>query len=265
MKYSVFLILIIISFSCNDLRKKKSFTQPKIDYYLIDSLELLFNEAYEKLDTSSLRILLNHLSEISKPKDIEQIILEIEKDIYSIFTRIYKPDSLAYLTNNRWNDGFYSSSNYFLVQNSIRFCADNKAQEIIVIDNAQKLWDFRPELKFKNAKLIYLKPELDSAINRFLNHQYIPLGDNNLMIPAEPKLETKKRKDFLSKELKILYGHWGSYWHLETHPEIEIISFNSKRDSAFVSYRIRYSFWSASFVKQNDKWILSGIKANGVE
>jgi hypothetical protein len=86
------------------------------------------------------------------------------------------------------------------------------------------------------------------------------------MGPAEPKGETGKRYQFIRNYIPILYGHWGGYWHLSTHPEIEYVFINNQLNHALVHYRIGYNFGYAELKKVNDDdWVMLWANMNGIE
>ena len=60
--------------------------------------------------------------------------------------------------------------------------------------------------------------------------------------------------EFINQRFFILYGHWGGYWHLETHPEIQRITFNRDFTIAKIDYRLGYQGGEAIYLYINGGW-----------
>ncbi|WP_066633807.1 hypothetical protein [Labilibacter marinus] len=265
LQYVIFIIFIVL-FSCKQKEILPPNEKPEIDYKLIDSIENELLKAYSDTNFKALEDLFLGFCEKQKPIDTSLIKSQIEKDIYNIFHLVYKPNKLDFLSDSIFNPKHYKNTDYYIIQSKVKYFLEDGVKREIWYDSMPAIWNFKPKLKFKNnKKYFYLTPEIDSAINRFLDFQDYPVGEGNLMNPALPRQETEKRFNFIYKLAKIKYGHWGGYWHLETHPEISVIQFTQKRNYAYVSYRIQYTFWIAEVYKKNGEWIIMKIKQNGAE
>ena len=115
--------------------------------------------------------------------------------------------------------------------------------------------DFRPKIEFKNVRILYLTPKYSKIINEFLGNKYYPLGTGGIMNPARAKGTSEKKLDFLNSKMKIIYGHWGGYYHIETHPDVFSIDFNKDLTLAKVNYRLGYQGGEATYKRHNGKWI----------
>ena len=84
--------------------------------------------------------------------------------------------------------------------------------------------------------------------------------------PEEPisGVEGDRWYDTANSQLKIFPGQWFG-WHFLTHPEVEIIYFNSTLDSATVHFRIVFEGGEARFAKNNDKWEMHESKLTWIE
>ena len=78
--------------------------------------------------------------------------------------------------------------------------------------------------------------------------------------------KAKKRYAFISKFIKIYYGHWGGYWSMATYPEIFEIVFNKNMEIAIVSFRSSYNCGGyARYKKKEGRWILLDARSIWVE
>ncbi|MBN2891019.1 MAG: hypothetical protein JXL97_04055 [Bacteroidales bacterium] len=265
---SFFLLIIIFAFffSCNEKEKLPTNDRTEIDYSLIDSIENELLKAYSDSNFEALNNLFTGFCKQQKPNDTSLMESQLEKDIYKIFQLVFNPNKLEFLSDSLFKSTHYKNVDFYIIQSKIKYYLEDGIKKEIWYDSMPAIWNFKPILELKNnRKYFYLTPEIDSAMNRFLDFQDYPIGEKNLMDPALPRMETRKRFEFINKFVKIKYGHWGGYWHLETHPEIEVIQFTQKRNYAYVSYRIQYTFWVAEVYKKNGKWIIMKIKPNGAE
>ena len=85
------------------------------------------------------------------------------------------------------------------------------------------------------------------------------------MNPASPTGESKERLDFLQTCLAIIPGHWGGYYHIETHPYVSFIAFNENADKARLSFRAGYMFGEADFEKNRNNWVMTHSAITGIE
>jgi hypothetical protein len=75
------------------------------------------------------------------------------------------------------------------------------------------------------------------------------------MNPARSQGKSEKKQKFLNNYIIVLYGHWGGYWHLETHPEIFNIILNKYGNQAIVNYRLGYQGGNAIYKRIDNDWI----------
>lgn len=225
------------------------------------NVDMLENAYQEKSETMYNQFLQKWEND-SKPIIVSDSLNELQKDIYQIFIDFYNPFKLERIGTGEWGKKLYYGIEYIVVQNSIytqTYKTDSLNFGIFdvkdsLIESTDSIMNFRPEIKLKQAKTLYLLPEYNVAINRFLGNEHNPLGTGGIMNPATPKDSSAERLDFLNKKLKIIYGHWGGYWHIETHPQVFSIVFNKDRTLAKVNYRLVYQGGEAIYKKVSGRW-----------
>jgi len=116
--------------------------------------------------------------------------------------------------------------------------------------------NFRPQIDYNEKISIYLTPHYENILNNFLGDSHYPLGTGNIMNPARSEGESMQRQKFLENYIRILYGHWGGYWHLNTFPEVYKIVFNRDMKSALIDFRMNYQGGEACLIKENGEWKL---------
>lgn len=118
--------------------------------------------------------------------------------------------------------------------------------------------DFRPALELNDVKTLYLTTEYRKVLLDFLGDKHRPLGFGGIMNPARSRGNSEKKQEFLNRLLIIIYGHWGGYWHLETHPQVFDITFNKSKDLAVVHYRLGYEGGDAYYRLKGTQWVFVG-------
>ncbi len=98
-----------------------------------------------------------------------------------------------------------------------------------------------PEVEFHNAKALYLSDGYRKALEDFLG-------------PDPSAEESRKRMEFLNRQVKILRGHRGG-WHLETHPEVRRMVFSDNGTRVAVDFRFGYGGMEVTFEKSGGRWI----------
>ncbi len=103
--------------------------------------------------------------------------------------------------------------------------------------------DFRPELKIEGKKVLYLNDKRLDAMLQFLTgkHEYLVKdywSEPNGAVPGYKKREgRRKRLRYLNESLGILPGHWGTGWHFETHPHVNVVVLHAELKTAILHYR----------------------------
>jgi hypothetical protein len=110
-----------------------------------------------------------------------------------------------------------------------------------------------------------LTPEYNNALNQFLGAKYKEMGVGNIMNPALPEGESEKRYEFVKNYIHILHGHWGNYWHLETHPKVSTIVINNEITKAKINFRYGYQGGETVLEKENGIWKIISSKATWTE
>ena len=77
--------------------------------------------------------------------------------------------------------------------------------------------------------------------------------------------EKQLRYKFLNNYLQFFHGHWGNYWHLETHPQVYRMAFNKTKDSVQVMFRIGYEGGEVFLGKHRGKWKIKDWRMTWIE
>lgn len=244
-------IVLLIVFACEKSRTVDTLPFPEQHAQAItDHLE----EAYTENSEAKLKDILEHWHQVNPGIRASEITNEKEKNIYEVFKAFYTPFNIGRLGQHEWGSDIYQGVQYIIIQNKIYYDfnyhpgANNVSDSII---------DFRPDLTFNNGvKNLYLTLNYEIALNAFLGSDHYPLGTYGIMSPAVPDEESYKRQQFLNKYLMIFHGHWGGYWHLETHPEVSVMHFDTGMQKVKFSFRVVYMFGEAYLEKKDGRWEL---------
>lgn len=265
------LILVILTgLICSCTGQDKVEFEPHVPKYSTIELTSRLDSLYQNQDSLGLISFFNDWTKDIKPNEKQYINQDIRiKTIYDVYKTFYIPSSPFNLGD--W-EAFHipeHSLEYFVIQNKIFFSIlpDNdfesfnwKTHKIDSINN------FKPNLdNLGQERILYLTPEYSNALNEFLGAKYKDLGTGNIMNPALPEGESEKRYEFIKDYIHILHGHWGNYWHLETHPDVGVIVINKELTKTEINFRYGYQGGETVLEKKNGEWIIKSSKATWIE
>ena len=186
----------------------------------------------------------------------------LQKEVCEIYKDFYNPFNLQRIGVGNWDNKLYSKIDYVVVQNSIsiyvyktdslNFSFFDDIDSLVLIKDS--IVNFRPKLQFKQAKILYLLPQYEIIINKFLGNKNYPLKTSEIINSSNIEEERAKRLNFLNKKLNIIHERFKNDWHIKTHPEVFSIDFNNDRTIAKVNYRLVYQGGKVIYIKQNGKW-----------
>ncbi|MDT3740452.1 MAG: hypothetical protein RO257_13230 [Candidatus Kapabacteria bacterium] len=236
--------------------------------------------AYKKNSLSMLENFFKESSRVITPVKNEELLKkpEFEQEVYKIFKLFYNPLKLNNYSAPYWghkeygdkNSELYSDVKYILVQNKIIVTLNERVTKAprkyygyipgdtnIYISELSKyvIEDFSPELHFDDKNIIYCSNEFLETINEFLG---VSFNRGNIYELPKPKRETQERLNFLNKLVKIIPGHWGGYYIIESFPRVSKIDFNENFDKAEVYFQNGYSYFCATFKKNEGNWEIIG-------
>ena len=256
--------------------------------------------AFKKSDKDSLRSILTDWNR--KVKSNQGSVEDVyEQAVYSIFNEFYSPFHLDRIGSSEWGDSIYFNK-MAIVQNEIsyaiaefpdpdtimlalkketislaayekkfgtgrreyRFFRDLKYPKVEEEDQ-KEITDFRPQTKLPPERKLYLTSPYERELTEFLSDQHTPLGAGGIMNPARATRKTFRRQAFLNNYLALIYGHWGGYWHLETHPEVSLVILNPSMTKAVIYFRLIYEGGEAYLEKQKGQWTLIESKLIWIE
>lgn len=209
----------------------------------------------------------------------------LEESLYNIYRVIFKPYYLEPLYKEGLRLGGYeldlidviNRTPYVVTQYKLDFIfrdldaiKDQDLFDYFVMNRFKRkeihtLTDFYPKVDLNEGKVLHLTKQYEDDLNQFLGTNEHPFGKGSIMAPANPKGETLERYDFIRNYIPILYGHWGGYWHLATHPEIGYIIMDTDLKHAIVQYRLGYEFGFAEVKKAAGVWVRIRAILNGIE
>ncbi len=261
LKKLILIISLLLYISCekdNDITSKYGNIPP-------ESWEILneLNESYDQQSKEKLYQILETWHNENMATKAENIDNDTVKNVYKLYIEFYTPFDIGRLGGSEWGNELYADVSFDIIQNRIYYDFAYESLSVVIPDT---IIDFRPELNFKNGvKTLYLTENYEYALNDFLGNEYDPLGTGGIMNPASAGGSSYEKQQFLNNYLKIIYGHWGGYWHLETHPEVYRISFDENMNNATVYFRIVYEGGEANLTKQDNEWTLLSSRLTWVE
>jgi hypothetical protein len=251
MKKISFALVVLVAFTTCE---KVEYSQPPMK--LTDVLE----GAYWSNSLTEYHAFLGSWATIPA-KELKELETETEKNVYRVFQTVYSPFDISRLGNHEWGE-MYGDLNYVVVQNRVRIDhAYGQFDSEYVTDT---IIDFRPEIEIPDKTILYLTENYGEAIYDFLGVEVNPYRPEDTTINALTSEETIDRLEFLNQHLAILIGHWGWYFHIETHPEVTYISFNKEEDKAMAYFRVGYMF-GTTYLSKNLEWQLDSSAITAIE
>lgn len=233
--------------------------------------------AYENKSIDDLRTFFrlwqNEISQIS-PDEFANCN-DTVKQVYNVFEAFFKPFNIEVLGGSEWGADLNKGAEFLIISNAISFGfltsnAVNTERDNDPFENTKtaneseksKVENFRPRVR--NA--VYLDSAHARELTSFLGNDHHKFGKGGIMNPARARNGTALRLNFLNQVVKIHYGHWGGYWHLETQPEVFSVLFDQEMKYAKVEYRIVYEGGYAILGRDpTGKWSILRAKKTWIE
>ena len=212
---------------------------------LYNKLELFYKCGY----SDSMKQLFTEWKDFIEPNSLDSIQRnDTIKEIFSIYEAFYM--------------GFHQKSNYHykrvVIQNEIDYVIvpDKVLEEISgwEIRNKSSIKDFRPPLH--RDQVLYLTDNYAQAIGLFLEDNRMMRHKKDTLKYTLSEEETHKRADFLREYISIRHGHWGGYWHIETHPYVNFILLNETLTRARLEFREGDGGADYVMEKEKDQWVM---------
>ncbi len=262
-------------FDYQDLARKKS---ENIHNYYVSLSSLAYLEyAYKNKSKTMLDTFFNARLKLTIPCEDKDLKLkpEIEQEVYKIFKIFYKPQNLKSYSAPYWGHGeyedeyqeIYSNVKYILVQNSISvkiidstFEKPRKYNSWRIINDKTSYYreisnitfnDFSPKLMMQDKQIVFCDKYFLETINKFLGIEY---SEGTIYHLPRPLRETQSRLNFLNQLVKIIPGHWGGYYHIESFPLVLNIELKSNLKEASVFFKNVYAWYRAHLMKDGEDW-----------
>lgn len=248
-------------------------------------------EAYNLNSKSKLNKFFRNWHDAYKPVDYLDLS-DTAKAIYDIYTKFYIPNKLSKIGYSEWGHKTYWGTKYVIIQNkidyefietlnfdtiklnsflnfypsgltykmvvdsslNIKYLLTESLMEKLHHFGKNSIIDFRPDIKLIGKKTLYLIGDYYKTVNQFLKNEFDSLGTGGIMNPAQSKGVSKNRQGFLKRHIKVIPGHWGGYWHIETLPEVNYILLDTDLKRAKVYFRLVNEGGEADFEKTDSGW-----------
>ncbi len=232
---------------------------------LKDKLEI----AFKQISTDTLGHIFLEWNEKIKPNTTEFIEQnDTIKAVFDVYKEFYKPLDLLKLGDWEWGNNLNSNCKYVAVQNKIFYAVmlpDSFDDFSWNTSHKDSINNFRPPLNIDNKRILYLTTEYEKALNQFLGTESTEMGTPNIMNPSRSDGESEKRFEKIRPFIPVLHGHWGGYWHLETHPVVGYILLDKTLTKAKIDFRVGYQGGETILEKQGNKWIIKKSNATWIE
>lgn len=251
--FSFILTLVVILSACNQ-KNKDNVAENDLSVYNAEQL-------YDQLiacqeDSTKLIQFFDHWNKSVKPNEISDLDNDTIIEIYKVFSAFYKPLDIPELGDSEFGNKLNMGRRYVAIQNKIGYNVldiSDFDEYPILKEVKDTISDFRPLIDISRDSVLYLLPQYEEAINKFLGSE-LPEKEKSDTTGFVSDSVSKIRYDLLKKYIPIVHGHWGRYFHLETHPQAFYVLFNHDLTKAFVDSRIGYQGCSTYLAKKEGIW-----------
>ncbi|MBT1687256.1 hypothetical protein [Dawidia soli] len=169
----------------------------------------------------------------------------MEKTIYQIHHDFFQPLSFRFYGWEAWEDrSWFTDTKYIVIQNKVPFkVVDNLDSLKDQVDCPDTIFNFRPQTIFNQATTLYLLPEYEDALKRFLDEECFREQG-----PVNPKTEFLEER--IRTTLKI---DWTT---IITQPEIFAIYLSRDLKSAVIDYRLASTGMRSLLQKEHEHWVI---------
>ncbi len=183
--------------------------------------------------------------------------------IFEIFNTFYKPNE--FLKFGSWEHPNTVKSKYIVIQNTILYSI-LKSKNIDKVNgiNSRRtlLSNFRPPISSGNNNILYLTEEYAESFNIFLRPEAKPAGEIEEGEPSGYRVKSQRKAELLKSYIPVNYDYLEHYWHLETHPYINVIFFNKSLTKAKIDFYVGQLGGEAILEKKENGWFIKQIKSN---
>lgn len=178
------------------------------------------------------------------------------KDVYDIYRALFITENAEYIKNQQ--------AKYLAIQNRISYYLDesialNDGTSVISFTENEIPY-FRPSIRVKGKKILYLTNEYKEALFLFLNNS--GTESETLTHPNESK--KMKRFYFINQYIPVELLE-GRTWIVESPPSTDGFYFeNNHSDTLNINYQIYYYGYSATIKRTANGWILKNRKTTSV-
>lgn len=211
---------------------------------------------------------------------------DVEKDVYDLFYEFYDPFNLNKLSSFNGEIEKYKDEKYVIINPRIKYnyvstLNDSEMVNIYLakhftkeeisnlndyyLNNLYKgyhmlVWaeqdyyceglinDFRPKVKFENARPLFQKSEYDSLITRFVGYTFYFTDSQGKLVGY-----SKDKLSFVNSLIAIF--HQTENWYIVTSPDVKAITFDNNRNTAKLVYSSAGHMGMSTFKKENGKWV----------
>lgn len=256
----ILLIIGNLSYACAQKNTKKIHVDNYIPAYTSDQLFHKLKYYIDHKQKDSIDYFFQEWHASIKPNTDKYINSnDTLRAIHDIFRIVYKPFNLNDLQRWKWENNQNERAKYIAVQNEIYYAIVTKEDDEDILDTpwagGLHLTDFRPHVDVAPEKVLYLAPEYNEALTKLLKLRLSMVDKYGNIVYTQDYCK------IIYPYIPVSVGHWGNYWHIETHPHIHSIAFDTKMSTAYAFFRIGYGGGKAKLEKKNGKWqmISSGM------
>jgi hypothetical protein len=193
------------------------------------------------------------------------------KAVYEVFRAVFRPTTpLPSSYRSQFDLGDFSAvlenrgSRFVVVQDRIRFTVQGR-EELARPDHVlggvstvgyDSIEGFRPKLTVPNAEVLYFTKARAGELTRFLMQDSAAYENGDTSVLAQHI----HRYELVRQLIPVIPGHWGGYWHIETHPLVQAVSLDASLSRAVVAVRIGYGGKDVMLSRDGDGWRIESVE-----
>jgi len=234
-------------------------------------LQATLDSAFSKRSYKSLAFFFDNWNKRVTPNNsVQKGEDSVVKAVYDVFRVFYDPAEFYTLNDIKRKRLLQQFKHYCIIQNSIRYEVTDEWEEYGVVaarSELREIADFRPEVNMPSQQVLYLLPEYDTVLRRFLKKAVVlRRGQKPKMFDNADSVKAGvERYEAIRSFIPSVERRRHSYWQLESYPGVKFIRLIGKLTKAAVYCYLDWYGGVITLERKGSAWVFKEYKSSGIE
>jgi hypothetical protein len=260
LRIAVVVILAFVALGCGGKRRPP--VTAEHEHGSAGSLAAQLEDAYRSASDDQLAAFFRHWHESVQPTHLESVQDPLERELYALYLAFFRPFNLDELMGQFLQDSEetynnrYDNAKYLVVPTKLRFRVGNGSEDT--------LRDFRPDVQVPRIPVVFLTPEYQEALVRFLEGRTHVRDVDTANVSDDSLDDWFERFQFVNRQITIMPGHWDG-WDLLSYPIVILVELNDEMTEAYISWSEFSLFGMTVMHRESDRWVLKDSGVVGMQ